>query len=172
MTALSVGTLDGKQHQERVAVLHALPTRIATHSSNFQSQRMETIMRPSMPATSKSQAARQSGPVLNGNAAPQDGAPFLDQAPSESHLVSNGDVPHQSLPKIMQPAAATDLGTASPHDQPVPGSGPLQHPVTNGGLPEGKPQDVSLPPPLIDMERTKTDFFTPPSDPLEVKQLH
>lgn len=159
MTALSVGTLDGKQHKERVAVLHALATRVATHSSNFQSQRTETTTLPTRPATANSQSAQQGG------------AAFTGQAPSQNHIVPNGHVTPQSRPTSIQPAPATDLGTASLHDQPIPDSGPLQHPLTNGGPPERKPQNIDLPPPPTDIERTKTDFFTPPSDPSEIKQL-
>lgn len=171
MTALSVGTLDKKQHKERVAVLHALATRVATHSSNFQSQRTETTTLPSRPATANSQSATKSGPVPNGHIAPQGGAAFMGQAPSQSHTVPNGHVNSGSRPSSIQPAPTTDLSTASLHDQPIPDTGPLQHPLTNGGPPERKPHNIGLPPPPTDIERTKTDFFTPPSDPSEMKQL-
>ena len=167
MTALSVGTLDGKEHKERVAVLHALATRVATQSSNFRSQRTEATTLPSRPATSKGQPAPQSGPVPNGHATTQGGA----RAPSQTQPISNGHVRRQSRPTSTQPAAATDTCTESLHDQAVPDSGPLQRPLTNGGPPKGKPQNINLPPPPIDMARTKTDFFTPPSYPSEMKQL-
>lgn len=183
MTALSVGTLDGDRRKERVAVLHALATRVATHSSNFRSQRTETPTLPSRPATSNGQPAPQNAPVPNGQAAPQNGsvskgqaapqsgAAFLGQAPPQSHPIPNGHITPQSRPTSIQPAPNTDLSAASLHDQPVPGSGPLQHPLANGGPPISKPQNISMPPPPTDMERTKTDFYTPPSDPSELKYL-
>lgn len=171
MTALSVGTLDGKQRQERVAVLHSLATRVATHSSNFQSKRTETITLPSRPATSTSQSASQGGPVSNGHAAPQGGAAFVGQASPQGQPITNGHVTTQSQPTSIQSTPATDFSKASLHDQPIPTNGPLEQPLANGGPPESKPVNISLPPPPTDMERTKTDFFTPPSDPLEAKQL-
>ena len=154
MTALSVGFLNGKQRKERVAVLHGLATRVATQSSNFQSQRTETTTLPSRPATSNGQGAPQGGPVPNGQVV-------------GSHPVSNGHITPKSRPTSIQPAPATDLGAASSHDQPIPGSGPS----TDGGPPASKPETINMPPPPTDLERQKTDFFTPPSDPAEVKQL-
>ena len=139
MTAVSVGVLDGKQREERVAVLHSLATRVATNSSNLQSQGTETTTLPVRSATSNSQAAPQGPPVSNG--------------------------------AIIPPAPATELSKAPLDDPSKPSSGPLQQPIANGGPPESKPQNLSMPPPPTDMDRTKTDFFTPPSDPSEAKQL-
>ena len=158
MTALSVGTLDGKQRKEPVAVLHGLATRVATHSSISQSQRTETTTLPSRPAASKGQIALQTD-VPNGH------------APPPSDPVPNGHITPESRPTSMPPAPATDLGTASLRDQPMPGSGVLQQPLANGGPPESKPQTIDMPPPPSDLERQKTDFFTPPSDPAELKQI-
>ena len=179
MTALSVGTANGKQHKERVAVLHSLATRVATHSSNFQSQRTETTTLPSRPATANSQVAPPSGSVPNGHPAPPAAAAataFISQVPpSTQPVVSNGHAASsQSQPASLQPAPALTLEKAPPQDNhPIPANAPLQqHPLTNGGPPdESKPQDITMPPPPIDLERTKTDFFTPPSDPSEAKQL-
>ena len=171
MTALSVGTVDGKQRKERVAVLHSLATRVATHSSNFQSQRTEITTLPSRPATPNSQAAlqtSQSGSISNGHPAPPAATSFIGQLPPQSQPVSNGHATSQSH---IQPAPATNISAASLHDQPIPDSAPLRHPSTNGGPPESKPQNITMPPPPIDIERTKTDFFTPPSDPIEAKRL-
>ena len=171
MTALSVGTVDGKQRKERVAVLHALATRVATHSSNFQSQRTETTTLPSRPAAEKSQAALetpQSGSVSNSHPAPPSDTAFISQVPLQTQPVSNGHATSQSQSTSIQPAPATNITAASPHEQPIATSAPLQ---TNGGPPESKPQNITMPPPPIDLERTKTDFFTPPSDPIEAKRL-
>ena len=176
MTALSVGTLNGKPRKERIAVLHGVATRVATRSSNLQSQMTETTSLLGGPATSDSQLAAQGDPVSNGHAVPPVGATVLNPAPLQSQPVSNGHLISSGGSTSIQPAPATDFNKLSLHDQPPPDGGPLQQPLlqqplTNGGPPVSKPQNISLPPPPIDMERTKTDFFTPPSDPLEAKQL-
>ncbi|CAD6573490.1 MAG: hypothetical protein ASARMPRED_006094 [Alectoria sarmentosa] len=172
ITALSVGTLDGKPRKERVAVLHALATRVATHSSNFQSQRTETTTLPSRPATSNGEPAPLNAPLPNGHTAPPNGTAFLGEAPSQSYPVSNGQSNLKGRPTSTQPAPVTNRSTASLHTQSIPSGGPLQqHPVTNGALPESKPHTITMPPRQNNMVRTKTDFFTPPSDPAEMKQL-
>ncbi len=171
MTALSVGNLDGKQRKDRVAVLHSLATRVATHSSNFQSQRTETTTLPSRPAPLNGQPAQQSGAKSNGHVTPQGGAPLLSHNPPQSQPVSNGHLTPQSQTTSIPPTAAADPSKASLQDAPKPNRAPLEHPIANGSPPESKPQNISMPPLPTDMERTKTDFFTPPSDPLEAKQL-
>ena len=173
MIALSVGNLDGKQRKERIAVLHAAATRVATQSSNSQSQRIETTALPIRPAGPTSQSMPQDGTVSDGHAAPQVGAAFVGQAPSQSQRVPNGHITSESQPSSIQPGLATDLGKATLHEHRISNSAPREQPlVVNGSLPESKPQSLTMPiPPPIDLERTKTDFFTPPSDPSEAKQL-
>ncbi len=145
MTALGVGSIDGKQRKEPVAILHSLAVRVATSSSRHtQSQGIETIGAPaSRPPTNHNRTALPSRPASKGEATPS------------------------SRPTSIQPAPNTNLSMASLHDQPVPAGGPLQHPLQNGGPPER----ISMPPPPAQMERTKTDFFTPPSDASELKTL-
>ena len=155
MTALSVGTLDGKQRKEPVAVLH-LATDVGTQSKNIQSQRTETTTLPSKPATTNDQSVLQNGLIPNGYAAPQTGAAVVGQATSQSQPVFNGHLTPKSQPTS---------------EQLVPSSEPIQHLYANGGPPESKPQNPSMPPPPTDMEGMKAGFFTPPSDPSEVKQL-
>ena len=171
MTALSVGVLDGKQRKEKVAILHAEATRVATQSGNFQSQRTETVTLPIRPAAADSQPASLDGIVANSHAATQGGAASVSQAPSQGQPISNGHVTSQSQPTSIEPAPATETSKAQPQDQPISSSVPLEQPVANGGPPESKPQNLSMPPPPTDLERTKTDFFTPPSDAAEAKQL-
>ena len=145
MTALGVGSIDGKQRKETVATLHSLAVRVATSSSRHtQSQGVETIGAPaSRPPTHHNQTALPSRPASKGQATPS------------------------SRPTSIQPAPSTNLSTASLHDQPVPTTGALQHGLQNGGPPE----KISMPPPPTQMERTETDFFTPPSDPSQIKTL-
>ncbi|KAL9066009.1 MAG: hypothetical protein Q9161_007860 [Pseudevernia consocians] len=145
MTALGVGSIDGKQRKETVATLHSLAVRVATSSSRHtQSQGVETIGAPaSRPPTHHNQTALPSRPASKGQATPS------------------------SRPTSIQPAPNTNLSTTSLHDQPVPTTGALQHDLQNGGPPE----KISMPPPPTQMERTETDFFTPPSDPSQIKTL-
>lgn len=172
MTALSVGALNGKQRKERVAVLHALATRVATHSSALQSQRTETTPLPSRPVTSNSlstpQSGIQSGTLSNGHTTPQSSAASMNQAATkQNHAIPNGyATPSKAQPTSTQSAApGTDISTASLQEQ--------QHPLANSNNPppQSKPQITNMPPPPIDLERKKTDFFTPASDASELKQL-
>ena len=172
MTALSVGVLDGKQRKEKVAVLHTAATPVATQSSNVQSQRTEAVTLPIRPAAAANQPASLDGIVADGHAATQGGAAFVSQAPSQGQpIIANGHVMSQSQPNSIQPAPATETAKAQPQDGPISSGAPLEQPLANGGPPESKPQNLSIPPPPTDMERTKTDFFTPPSDSAEAKQL-
>lgn len=145
MTALGVGSIDGKQRKETVATLHSLAVRVATSSSRHtQGLGTETVGAPtSRPPTHHNQTALPSRPASKGQTTPS------------------------SRPTSIQPAPTTNLGTASLHDQPVAAGGALQHPLSNGGPPE----KISMPPPPTQMDRTETDFFTPPSDPSEIKTL-
>lgn len=145
MTALGVGSVDGKQRKETVATLHSLAVRVATSSSKHtQTQGNETVGAPaSRPPTHYNQTNLPSRPASKGQATPT------------------------SRPASIQPAPNMNLSSASLHDQPVPAGGALQHPLQNGGPPD----KISMPPPSNQIERTKTDFFTPPSDPSEMKIL-
>lgn len=154
MTALGVGSLDGKQRKEPVATLHSLATRIATHSSNVQSQRMQNSLPNSRPATAHSQAVSQKQPPTESLAAPQNTA-------------ATSNIATSIQPPSDLDTATTSLQNASLERQPPPPSGTLQHPFANGGPPEG----ISMPPPAAQIERTKTEYVTPPSDPSEIKTL-
>ena len=154
MTALGVGSLDGKQRKEPVAILHSLATRIATHSSNVQSQRMQDSLPNSRPATAHSQAVSQKQPPIESLSAPQNTA-------ASSSIAASIQTPSDL------DTATTSLQNASLQSQPPPPSETLQHPLANGGPPEG----ISMPAPPAQIERTKTEYVTPPSDPSEIKTL-
>ena len=143
MTALSVGSIDGKQRGEAVATLHSLAVRVATSSSRHtQSQEIETVGAPaSRPPTYQNQTTLPSRPISNGQATPS------------------------SRPTSIQPGPATISNTTSIPDQLLPAG--VSQTLHNGGPPD----KISLPPPPAEMERTKTDFFTPPSDPSDFKTL-
>ena len=144
MTALSVGSIDGKQREEAVATLHSLAVRVATSSSRHtQSQEIETVGAPaSRPPTYQNQTTLPSRPISIGQATPS------------------------SRPASIQPAAGANLNTTSFPDQLVPAGG-VSQPLQNGGPPD----KISLPAPPAEIERTKTDFFTPPSDPSDIRTL-
>ena len=145
MTALGVGSIAGKQREEIVATLHSLAVRVATSSSRHtQSQGIETVGAPATrPPTHHNQTSLPSHPASNGQATPS------------------------SRPVSIQPALYQNSSTASLHDQPVAAGGVLRNALQNGAPPE----KIGMPPPPTEMERTKTDFFTPPSDPSEIKTL-
>jgi len=139
MTAVSVGSIEGKQRKEAVATLHALAVRVATSSSRHtQGQGIDTIgapaSRPSTHHNHEQQAALPSRPLSKGQ------------------------------PSSIPTAPATNLSTSSLPRQPLSTDGAPEHPVQNGGPPE----KISLPPPPHDIERTKTEYMTPPSDPSEI----
>lgn len=144
MEALGVGSIDGKPRKEAVAILHSLAVRVATSSSrNTQSQWAETIGAPaSRPPTHHSSAL-----------------------PSRPH--SKGQATPRSRPISLQPAPDTILNNASVHQKPVPLGDASQHPITNGGPPEA----ISMPPRPAQIERMKTEYVTPPSDPSEIRML-
>ena len=154
MKALGVGSLDGKQRIEPLATLHSLATRVATHSSNIQNQRLQHSVSSSRPTTSSSQAVSQKQPFI----AVQPLPPSTAATPS--------------LPVSIQPAPAVDTVVAtfqnvSVQNQTQPISEPLRHPLANG-KPLG---NINIPPPPVKIERTKTEYVTPPSDPSEIKTL-
>lgn len=166
MTALGVGSIDGKQRKEPVATLHSMATRVATSSSEFQSQRTETV------AQFTTSTAAQNQVIIADNAATaakhQAIGADTDTATTAMEAVSLQSVAPTSRPTNIQPAPDTDLATASLHDQPVPAAGkPLQHPLQNGGPPDS----IKMPSPPIQMERTTTEFMTPLEDPSDLKQL-
>ena len=149
MAALGVGSVDGKPRKEPVATLHSLATRVATHSSNFQSQRTQNVVPNSRPITPQSQAASST-------------QPYVDSRPASLNLAAPS-----SRPTSMQPAPLVNLSTTPLHGQPAPTGGPSQYPLANGGPPE----KISMPPPPVQIERAKTEYVTPPTDPSEIKTL-
>ena len=137
MTALGVGSIDGNQRKEIVATLHSLAVRVATSSSRHTENQGIETV-----------GAAASRPPTHHN-----------QTALPSHPASKG----QTVSTSIQSAPDVNLSSASLHAQPILVGGVLQHPLQNGGLPD----KLGMPPPPTQMERTKNDFFTPPSDPSE-----
>ena len=156
MTALGVGSLDGKQRKDPIATLLSLATRIATHASNVQSQRSKNSLPNSRPVTANSQAVSQKQPPIESLSQPQTTA-----------AISNTITSTQPPSDIATVTAS--LQNASLQSQPpqLPPTETLKHPLANGAPPES----VSIPPPPVQLERQKTEYVTPPSDPSEIKTL-
>ena len=166
MTAVSVGSIDGKERKEPIATLHSFAVRVATHSSHLQRQRSELVVPNSRPitphseATSSMQTSKDSQPVPPNQATPSDHPATVQPAPLALTAPSN-------LPATIQPAPRMNPSSTSLHVQPIPNGGPLQHPLANGGPPER----IAMPPPPTQIQRTKTEYMTPAEDPAEIKQL-
>lgn len=147
MTALGVGSINGQQRKEQVATLHSMATRVATNASNFQSQRTENVEHLSHATTDH--GASTVPPSLG----PSGAAPMA--ATAVNAPASNG---------LAHPPE-TQMANMSMNDQPVKSAenGPLQ----NGGPPES----ITIPPAPAEIERTQTEFVTPPANHAELKQL-
>lgn len=166
MTALSVGSIDGKPRKEAVATLHSLAVRIATNSSRRHPQ----------------------SPGLQTAGAPLDRPPtHFDETtkPLEPYTQDKTTLNNSSRPSTtsssIRPVPNTDFKPAPLHDQPLPAAAPPQHhvPQQNGGLPQypipqqngGPPESINIPPRPAQIERMETQYVTPPSDPSEIKRL-
>ena len=168
MTAVGVGSIEGKQRKEVVATLHSLAVRVATSSSRrTQSYRADPPTegapadRPPTYHNREQQAALPTHPLSKGQ-------PVLDnnsRPSSKQSQLSQQALPNPSRPTSIQPAPAANLSTASIHDQPIHPSGTLQYPLQQNG---GPPEKISLPPPPTNIERTKTEYMTPASDAAEI----
>ena len=150
MTALGVGSINGKPRQETVATLHSLAVRVASHSRMFQSQRTQVVTPYSRPDTPKST-------VPSSTSRPASLAPNRAAAPT----------PLANTQSIPQAAPVVRASNEYVSDQPKSVTDMLAKPTQNGGPPD----KISMPPPPVQMERIKTEYMTPPTDPSEIKQL-
>ena len=159
MTALSVGSMDGKEHKEEVATLHSWATRVATGSSTFQTRRTQPEYAvpgstPLSQTTSQVGLASQSRPQSSGN-------PITEPALSSS----------QAQPQVQSYAASTAVSPES--ESTVPNGAVFKsEPLTGNGQINGRngtPSKIAMPP--TQMQRTETQYMTPASDPSELRQL-
>ncbi|KAK4693210.1 hypothetical protein P7C71_g4147, partial [Lecanoromycetidae sp. Uapishka_2] len=168
MTALGVGTIDGRQRQEPVAVLHSMAVRVASHSKNFQSQRTQNVVPNSRPETPRSQAPSHSS-------RPVSAAPSTSKTAGPSPLVGMQFATKPSTQAPVQPstepstlaAPFANLSTEYQHEQPQYVDKAPEHSMQNGGPPE----KIQMPLPPTQIQRMETEYVTPPSDPSEIKQL-
>ena len=138
MTAVGVGSVDGKQREEHVATLHSLATRVATHSERLSRNPTQQSLHTPLQT-------------------------YSGVSSTTSLSVPQSQIPATTKPVMsdtsLQPPT-TMLAHASINETPT-------HPVQNGGPPE----KIALPPRPTELERQKTEFVTPPSDPSELKTL-
>lgn len=164
MTALGVGSIDGQQHKEPVATLHSVAVRVASHSKNFQSQRTQIVTPHSRPETPGSRApSYRSRPVSL--------APSTSKTTAPSPLTTMQPGTQPSMQASTEPSALVapfqNLSTGHQHEKPHHAAKITTSPIQNGGPPE----KINLPPPPVQIERTKTEYLTPPTDPSEIKLL-
>ena len=151
MTAIGVGSMDGKERKEPIATLHSVAVRVATNASRHaQSQRGIDI--ESVPPIYQTNL-----PV---HPLPKEKAAIGDQSSSIQE-----PPPQTSPPTNIQPALNGNLSTTIPNDQPLLASGTLPTTLRQNGSP---PENISMPPPPTTIERMKTEYMTPPSDPSEI----
>ena len=151
MTAIGVGSMDGKQREESVATLHSLAVRVATNASRH-AQSQKGIDIDQVPPTYHTTLPTHTLPQEKATLGTQ---PFSIQQPT----------PQDSQPTSIQPAPDAKPSTAYLGDKPAPAGGTLQNPLHQNG---GPPEKISMPPPPTSMERMKTEYMTPPSDPSEI----
>ncbi|KAI4209131.1 MAG: hypothetical protein LQ351_007912 [Letrouitia transgressa] len=144
MTALSVGSVDGQEHKEEVAVLHSWVTRVATGASAF----------PLSKANSYVGAIPQARPESRGK--------YGQEVP-----VSASQTAAEVQPAVAQPSVSSESEAVLPNGSVFKGE-----PVLENGQPiyqNGTPPRIEMPPPPV--QRADTVYMTPASDPSELKQL-
>ena len=164
MTALGVGSIDGKPRQDQVATLHSLMTRIATHQSQRAMQEKDPL--GSRPPTSQGQtldpitANATMAATTTAASTISEPVSHTSAAPSVSGQPAAGETIPQTDPTSIQPTPDKDVANMTSTDQ-------TQESLTNGGPPEKL--DIAAAP--LSVERTKTEFATPPNDPEVNRQL-
>ena len=162
MTALGVGSIDGKPRQEKVATLHSLLTRMATHQSQKALQNKDPL--GSRPTTSKDQppAPAVTNPPTAAATEPStsvsEPVSHTSSAPSVSGENTNGQPTHP-LPN----GEMANLKLTEEKVEPSSANGN----VATGAPTEGK---LDIPAPTS-IEKVKTEYATPPSDPEVNRQL-
>ena len=164
MTALGVGSIDGKLRQDRVATLHSLLTRIATHQS--QRARQEKDPLGSRPPTSQGQTL---APLTANTTMAATTAAASTISEPVSHTSAAPSI--SSQPVTGQPTLPTDPnGVQATPDKDMANMTITGQPKE--GLANGRPSEkLDIPAPPSSIERIKTEFATPPNDPEVNRQL-
>ena len=176
MTAVGVGSIDGKERREKVATLHAFAKLALSRSNrprqerapnNVQTPQNQSTLALPDPLQGLSvfqQTAAQQDPTLHPSTTPTQAEPV-----TQLHQVSETKIPTDEL-------ASTHISTEAPI---VPQSQAITPDQLNGILPANSaatthiemngvvPQSITVPPPKI--ERTLTEFVTPAEEPSQIQ---
>ncbi|KAL6722044.1 hypothetical protein ACLMJK_001149 [Lecanora helva] len=196
MTAVSVGSLDGKQRKDPVATLHSLAVRVMTSSSRH-TQRSQVVDTAGAPASRPpsyhnrdQQAALSTRPLSKGQLSPQSRSSSYQKPtiPSSSSPLQPAPAanfttpppPHQKDPTTIAPASQSsesvklnsDPNPKAPPSVPSKQAPPEDaikdlHITQNGGPPEPQ-KKISIPPPPHPIERQETVYMTPATEPSEI----
>ena len=158
MMALSVGSINGKQHNEVVATLQPWASRTTTRSSAFQSNRNrpDFYTRPSYTAsqtgsTSTSRPQSRSKPI-----AAFESAVLQKQPPTSVQPVTQTDGTMES--ESVLPNGSVLINESAGLE--------CQAPPPPASVP---PNSIAMPPPQI--QRTETQYMTPATEPSEMKNF-
>lgn len=99
MTAIGVGSIDGKQRKEPVCTLHSMAVRVATNASNFQSQRTEKVGSLPTPAGAAEDQSHLPPPAYEGQSGPSGSGTASEKAPLDPMPPSDPTTSGQSAPK-------------------------------------------------------------------------
>ena len=188
MTAVGVGSVDGKERRETVATLHSFAKLALSRSNRPRYERTPTNSRPqsSVAATSNLASSNKLAPLST-----MQGVPVLQQNPAyqtaalplsmtaiqgdptpQVHQVSETKVPIQDLPSdtphtleaqtIPQSQAITEAHLEQRNGVLAPESTIAQTEI-NGAA----PTSITMPPPKI--QRTQTEFITPAEEPSQIQ---
>ena len=184
--ALGVGSIDGQERKERMAVLHSLAlqtlTRSSTHQSHLPLYRPDTAQTQSQPLqadiiksmdrnstpSSSRPESREHPPV---NIAPQQQS--SQPAPVQQAPPLDASRPHAEIPSTHVPirpsaslAERVQPGFNESHREPAK---TLTSEVPDGApVANGKPKNVQMPERPVRLERNETVYMTPASDPSEI----
>lgn len=189
MMALGVGSIDGHERKERMAVLHQAAVRQLTRSSTHTGpipQYKPTAQTESQPIQpSIVSTVQRNGKEGNADSRPQSKHQQIHDA-SDKHQYDPQK--NQLTPPMYKPGTPQEAHNFinKPQTQAVPlePSAPLSQRLDptfteshsdpaktlTSGVPNGKPTSIEMPmrngaPPL---DRTHTEYVTPPSDPSEI----
>lgn len=150
MKAIGVGSIDGKQRNEHMATLHGLASRVATHRERLSRAPTKQSIAPSVTPSAVSSNATRS------------------------------DTKHYSSPLAQNAAIVPPEGTDQPAAIGVHGATPAEKPATAGQAPQSitgnaqngaPPEEISIPPPPVQLGRQPTEYLTPPTEPGGAKVL-
>ncbi|KAL8948044.1 MAG: hypothetical protein Q9222_005736 [Ikaeria aurantiellina] len=150
MVALSVGSIDGKEHKEAVATMHSWAVRTATNSSTFQLHRTFSDFRTSQLA-SQASSAPQSRPESKGQTttraqaqpvSPVQPPPNTDGSPDVQIPPSTQTQPSYQVPPV---AAHAPNQQAPPAQQMQPPPPPSSMPQPQSTLEALPPSESTLP---------------------------